>query len=444
MAAALHAEEMGGASTSSLPRRWGIANAAATTARASVPASSGADLFGLRSRRFSASRCADQRHGNSTDYSTAARTLETSLPRWWQSSVSSPRSIRYDEAAVRAREEAEDAAAIAALYSDGEDEDCGQVVVDEATQAEAEVYKQASAVTTTVASTTLAQREQPGSRVSGIPRCSECQSRISGSSDLSMCQNCCMLVCDHCVGALWARNMVPSKNARSSNSHRMRVCRSCHTAMEAFRKALLLGKEEDATKAYKTGFVNLNTPYTIYHGEWPVHCAAAGGNVKLISWLVDDLGCGLFSDAQNKTPLRDQRQLTVLGAAAVHGQVQTMRYLVGKGCCVSEIKHPPTLKRALKACLLGSTEGAGPVERLCAADDGDGNPGGVHGGCVFGSGVVPVDDDSDLCIVCFDNERDCTLVPCGHHCSCLSCAARFNECPICRAPVRQKIKTINV
>ena len=48
---------------------------------------------------------------------------------------------------------------------------------------------------------------------------------------------------------------------------------------------------------------------------------------------------------------------------------------------------------------LGLDQGAGPVERLCAADDGDGNPGGVHGGCVFGSGVVPVDDDSDLCIV---------------------------------------------
>ena len=48
---------------------------------------------------------------------------------------------------MRAREEAEDAAAIAALYSDGEDEDCGQVVVDEATQAEAEVYKQGDEAT---------------------------------------------------------------------------------------------------------------------------------------------------------------------------------------------------------------------------------------------------------------------------------------------------------
>ena len=47
--------------------------------------------------------------------------------------------------------------------------------------------------------------------------------------------------------------------------------------MEAFRKALLLGKEEDATKAYKTGFVNLNTPYTIYHGE--VRDQSSGINV---------------------------------------------------------------------------------------------------------------------------------------------------------------------
>ncbi len=53
----------------------------------------------------------------------------------------------------------------------------------------------------------------------------------------------------------------------SSDAYRMRVCKTCDTAMEAFRKALLLGRAEDAMSAYSTGCVNLDRPYTIYHGE---------------------------------------------------------------------------------------------------------------------------------------------------------------------------------
>ena len=37
--------------------------------------------------------------------------------------------------------------------------------------------------------------------------------------------------------------------------------------MEMFRKALLLGRVEEAMAALGTGCVNLDTPYTIYHGE---------------------------------------------------------------------------------------------------------------------------------------------------------------------------------
>lgn len=47
----------------------------------------------------------------------------------------------------------------------------------------------------------------------------------------------------------------------------MRVCKTCDAAMEAFRKALLLGQAEEAMSAYSTGCVNLDRPYTIYHGE---------------------------------------------------------------------------------------------------------------------------------------------------------------------------------
>lgn len=47
----------------------------------------------------------------------------------------------------------------------------------------------------------------------------------------------------------------------------MRICKTCDTATEAFRKALLLGQTSEAMAAYSTGCVNLDRPYTIYHGE---------------------------------------------------------------------------------------------------------------------------------------------------------------------------------
>lgn len=70
----------------------------------------------------------------------------------------------------------------------------------------------------------------------------------------------------------------------------MRVCKTCNNAMEAFRKALLLGQTEEAMSAYSTGCVNLDRPYTIYHGEV---CGAGGfGSAGCCCWR---LRCGGFA-----------------------------------------------------------------------------------------------------------------------------------------------------
>jgi len=40
------------------------------------------------------------------------------------------------------------------------------------------------------------------------------------------------------------------------------------------------------------------------------------------------------------------------------------------------------------------------------------------------------------CVVCFDNEHDVVIVPCGHYCLCHSCAKEIEKstkkCPMCR------------
>ncbi|CAN0502905.1 unnamed protein product [Ectocarpus sp. 12 AP-2014] len=89
----------------------------------------------------------------------------------------------------------------------------------------------------------------------------------SSSSSNKNCRNCWRVVCDDCVGTFWARNMVPPRYASEGDGFRMRVCKTCNAAMEAFRTALLLGRAEDAMSAYSTGCVNLDRPYTVFHGE---------------------------------------------------------------------------------------------------------------------------------------------------------------------------------
>ncbi|CAM9281402.1 unnamed protein product [Laminaria digitata] len=263
--------------------------------------------------------------------------------------------------------------------------------------------------------------------------------KVSVGLNADRCRNCWRVVCDSCIGTVWARTMVPKMYTRDSDAHRMRVCKTCHCAMEMFRKALLLGRVEEAMAAYGTGCVNVDTPYTIYHGELPVHCAAAGGNVVLLSWLVDELGCSLFADGDLKKPLRDLRNLSVLGAAAVNAQVQTMRYLVNtKRCSLFEITHLPTMKKALEACLHVAPE-AKDGERSSYVDRG----GSIEVSGVFGAASA-FDDEDDCCIVCFDNEVACTLVPCGHHCCCRDCAGRLTHCPVCRARITEMIKAIPV
>ncbi|OMP01874.1 Zinc finger, RING-type [Corchorus olitorius] len=45
--------------------------------------------------------------------------------------------------------------------------------------------------------------------------------------------------------------------------------------------------------------------------------------------------------------------------------------------------------------------------------------------------------DGRMCVICYDEQRNCFLVPCGHCATCYDCAQRIYEgenkvCPVCR------------
>ncbi|XP_072043058.1 mitochondrial ubiquitin ligase activator of NFKB 1-like [Amphiura filiformis] len=48
-------------------------------------------------------------------------------------------------------------------------------------------------------------------------------------------------------------------------------------------------------------------------------------------------------------------------------------------------------------------------------------------------------DDTNVCVVCMSEPRDCVLVDCGHVCVCRDCAQELNpyQCPICRKRILQ-------
>jgi len=43
------------------------------------------------------------------------------------------------------------------------------------------------------------------------------------------------------------------------------------------------------------------------------------------------------------------------------------------------------------------------------------------------------------CAVCLDAPKGVIFVPCGHYSLCASCAGQVGKCPLCRAPIAQRI-----
>ena len=61
-----------------------------------------------------------------------------------------------------------------------------------------------------------------------------------------------------------------------------------------------------------------------------------------------------------------------------------------------------------------------------------------------------VADDHNLCILCFENEKNAVMVPCGHSSFCYECGNKCIRtftgpdplCPLCRQPIERCIQMI--
>lgn len=181
---------------------------------------------------------------------------------------------------------------------------------------------------------------------------------------LHHCRNCGYYVCKKCSSKSWPASMVPTTYINKENF--IRVCDSCSCLVEAFVDGLVTGDMTKTMAIYSYGNINLNCPFSIYESApYPVHCAAQGGNLDILRWLLEDRMCPIKSPGEG--PLMTTEGMSVFAIAAYYGHVSIMRYVVHRhGAAVTEISEASVLHRALHAAL----EAPGPLPDTASSGKG--------------------------------------------------------------------------
>mmetsp|Transcript_7797 Transcript_7797/g.10968 ORF Transcript_7797/g.10968 Transcript_7797/m.10968 type:complete len:469 (+) Transcript_7797:52-1458(+) len=244
------------------------------------------------------------------------------------------------------------------------------------------------------------------------------------------CKNCARAVCSKCSPTTWPCTMLPHTYNLEKIEKKCRICDTCSNKNEEFRAALLKGDEVSALTAYSSGCVNLRSPYVIYDCELPVHCAAEGGSLRLLKWLTEEKCCPLFKD--EKISLGNGNKESVLAVAAKKKHIHIMKYLVNThNCKANEIFERRHLWNVLELILREKSDLADLSESTVQNYSKD-------------SPVIAKPNDFNECIICMESERECAVVPCGHHAFCLKCISMYDECPVCRLTIENIVKTISV
>ncbi|KAL3934616.1 MAG: hypothetical protein SGBAC_009706 [Bacillariaceae sp.] len=140
--------------------------------------------------------------------------------------------------------------------------------------------------------------------------CFLCKSKFAVFQRPKHCKNCGVVICSSCC-CTWSSKRLPDTFRKKSKNTTgtVLVCLGCDWLATNFQQALLRGNMSKAITLYKTGNINLRTPYGPYNGGrskkrrdeimHPIHMAVFGGNLQLVQWLVQDR----FVPLQRSVPL---------------------------------------------------------------------------------------------------------------------------------------------
>ena len=51
-----------------------------------------------------------------------------------------------------------------------------------------------------------------------------------------------------------------------------------------------------------------------------------------------------------------------------------------------------------------------------------------------------IEEQEDICAVCYDNRIDTVLLPCKHQHLCYDCSTKVEDCPTCRSKISERIQ----
>ena len=139
------------------------------------------------------------------------------------------------------------------------------------------------------------------------------------------------------------------------------ICKSCNWLSNAFREALLDGDEGQAKALHSTGNINLRSPFANQKNEeimFPIHCATKGGNLSLLTWLVEENCCPIRllrtgnNQRQIENPIQTSLGRSVLQIAMTECHVHLIQYFIVKQQVpISEMKDLKVVLAAFDAVI---------------------------------------------------------------------------------------------
>jgi len=48
-------------------------------------------------------------------------------------------------------------------------------------------------------------------------------------------------------------------------------------------------------------------------------------------------------------------------------------------------------------------------------------------------------DEENKCVICMEERKELTFIPCGHHCCCKNCGSMISSCPMCRTDITSRV-----
>ena len=175
---------------------------------------------------------------------------------------------------------------------------------------------------------------------------------------------------------------------------------------------------------YDTHILHILSSFLPYY-RFPLHCAVLGGNLQLVTWLVEVHACPLSVKRDKsgmKLSIQTSKSRTLIDLAMTgKPKFEVLSYLIKKNLSVFDVSDKSLATKTLEVLLRTGFRFDNDRVSEIGSD--------LDSSSEFSSVVTKLED---ACVICCENQMDCVLSPCGHQICCNECGSRLSNCPICK------------